>query len=75
METSTWMADTDTAITENWKDRALRAERKLRAIELVMICANDIVAAWPRMTIRTISSMANRMDTLRQALEHANKQV
>lgn len=52
-----------------WKARAEQAEEKLKALELVILCANDIVKAWPSMTIRLIGAMTNRVDTLRQALE------
>ena len=51
------------------KARAEAAEKKLEALELVIICANDIVKAWPSMAIRTIGTMTNRVDTLKQALE------
>lgn len=39
--------------------------------ELVLICAQDIVAAWPTLTMRTMGQMTKRIDTLRQALEAA----
>jgi hypothetical protein len=38
-------------------------------LELVLICARDIVKAWPQMTIRNKAQMSEYMDTLRQALE------
>jgi hypothetical protein len=41
------------------------------ALELVLVCARDIVAAWPTLTFRTMGTMTNRIDTLRQALEAA----
>lgn len=41
------------------------------SLELVMICAKDIVEAWPKTTMRTLGEMTKRMDTLRQALEQA----
>jgi hypothetical protein len=41
------------------------------AMDLVLICAQDIVNAWPALTMRTLGTMTNRIDTLRQALEAA----
>jgi hypothetical protein len=45
-----------------------RIVSRQEALELVMVCAQDIVDAWPKLTFRTIGSMSNRIDTLRQAL-------
>ena len=47
------------------------ADRKLEALQLVLICAQDIVKAWPALTMRTLGTMTNRIDTLKQALEAA----
>lgn len=63
---------------DNDLKRALIAEADTRnqeeeAIELALLCAKDIVNAWPQTTIRTLSEMTKRMDTLRQALEAAGK--
>ena len=44
---------------------------KREARELALICARDIVAAWPTLTFRTMGTMTNRIDTLKQALEAA----
>lgn len=44
---------------------------KIDADELVLICAQDIVNAWPTLTMRTMGEMTKRIDTLRQALEAA----
>jgi hypothetical protein len=41
--------------------------------ELVFICAQDIVKAWPDLSIRTLGQMTKRIDTLRQALEAAKR--
>lgn len=43
------------------------------AIELVLICAQDIVDAWPELTMRKLGEMTKRVDTLKQALEAARK--
>jgi hypothetical protein len=47
--------------------------RDREAMDLILICARDIVNAWPKTTIRTLGEMTKRMDTLRQALEAAGK--
>lgn len=47
--------------------------KQLAALELVVICAQDIVAAWPETTMRTLSNMTKRVDTLRQALAEVTK--
>lgn len=47
--------------------------RDHKAMEMIFICARDIVNAWPQTTIRTLSEMTKRMDTLRQALEAVGK--
>jgi hypothetical protein len=47
--------------------------KQLAALELVVICAQDIVAAWPETTMRTLGNMTKRVDTLRQALAEVAK--
>lgn len=55
-------------------DPAFFGERQnSEAMDLVLICAQDIVDAWPQTTIRTLGQMTKRMDTLRQALEALKK--
>jgi hypothetical protein len=46
---------------------------RLEELELVIVCARDIVNAWPDLSIRTLGQMTKRIDTLRQALEAAKK--
>lgn len=58
---------------EDWKSRALKAEAKLKSLELVVICAKDIVDTWPRLTLRMLATMTNSIDTLRQALKESEK--
>ena len=50
-----------------------KAKKKQEALELVVVCATDIVNAWPKTTMRTLADMTKRMDILRQALEEAAK--
>lgn len=52
-----------------WKERALKAEKRISNLDLVLVCAKDIVNAWPGLTIRMLGSMTNRIDTLKQALQ------
>ena len=54
------------------KDRKVVADQA-EAIELALICAQDIVDAWPELSIRKLAEMTKRVDTLRQALEGAKK--
>jgi hypothetical protein len=41
------------------------------ALQLALVCAQDIVNAWPTLTMRTLGTMTKRIDTLKQALEAA----
>lgn len=50
---------------------AQQEKTRTEALALVFICAQDIVDAWPTMTMRTISQMTKRIETLRQALAAA----
>lgn len=54
-------------------DRAARADQRAEALDLVLICAQDIVDAWPELTMRKLGEMTKRVDTLRQALEATRK--
>lgn len=47
--------------------------KNTEALELVLICAKDIVDAWPQVTLRTLGQMTKRIETLRQALEAVSK--
>ena len=51
----------------------LQKKKYQEAVELILICAQDIVNAWPTLTMRTLGTMTNRIDTLRQALEATQK--
>jgi hypothetical protein len=46
---------------------------KQEAVELLVAYAQDIVDAWPNLTMRTLSTMTARVNTLRQALEEVKK--
>lgn len=58
-------------IQERARVRRQEEQNHKEALDLVLICAQDIVDAWPKMTMRTLADMTKRMDTLRQALEAA----
>jgi hypothetical protein len=60
-------------IKEIQDEKRLRNDARKMAMELILICARDIVDAWPHTTMRTLGNMTKRMDTLRQALEAAGK--
>lgn len=57
----------------DWQARALKAEARLEALELVSLYANDIVKIWPNFTLRMVSSMTEKINTLKQAIERAKE--
>jgi hypothetical protein len=63
------IARTASSVIDELKGLLKAAEKKLDEQQLALICAQDIVAAWPTVTLRTMGQMTNRIDTLRQALE------
>jgi hypothetical protein len=48
-------------------------EKRKEALELLFVCVQDIVDAWPKITMRTLGQMTTRIETLKQALEEARK--
>jgi hypothetical protein len=54
-------------------DRTLDERVRKEALELVILCAQDIVDGWPTLTFRTIGNMTKKVDTLKQALEAVKK--
>jgi hypothetical protein len=50
--------------------KVIQAAHRLQNMELIIICAKDIIAFWPKMTLKNLSSMTKMIDTLRQAVEH-----
>jgi len=63
----------DNDYTKYLSEMTDRQNARDEAMELVLICAQDIVAAWPETTMRTLGNMTKRVDTLRQALEEMAK--
>lgn len=63
----------DNDYTKYLSEMTDRQNARDEAMELVLICAQDIVAAWPETTMRTLGNMTKRVDTLRQALEEMVK--
>lgn len=55
----------------DWKERALKAEAKLEAYQLVASYAKDVIDFWPSLTFRTIRIMIPKMDALKEALNLA----
>ena len=60
---------TDQITERRVKFEIAQRKHQKEAIELVLICAKDIVDAWPTLTFRTLVSMTKRIDTLAQALK------
>ena len=48
-------------------------KQKEEALQLVIVCATDIVNAWPTVTLRTLWSMTNKIDILKQAVNEYKK--
>ena len=46
---------------------------KQEALHLIVVCATDIVNAWPTLTLRMLGSMTNKIDTLKQAVNEYKK--
>lgn len=69
VKTNTGEIVTVTEVSQSWRDRALAAEKRLENLDLVLICAQDLVKMWPTVTIRTLGTVTKAIDTLRQALE------
>lgn len=51
-----------------WMQRALEAEAKLEALQLVASYAKDVIDYWPSMSFKTIRIMIPKMDALKEAL-------
>ena len=49
------------------------AKNREESLELVLLCAQDIVDGWPALTFRTIGGMTKKVDTLKQALEFVKR--
>ena len=52
----------------SWKARAIKAEANLEAYQLITLYANDIIAMWPKFTLRTIGTMTGYIESLKQAV-------
>jgi hypothetical protein len=61
----------DQEIKDAFESIAKVMDAQKEARQLALICAQDIVEAWPTLTMRTLGSMTKRMETLKQALEAA----
>lgn len=46
---------------------------KQEALQLVVVCATDIVNVWPTVTLRMLGSITNKIDTLKQAINEYKK--
>lgn len=55
------------------RGRAENVEPHKESLELLFVCVQDIVDAWPKITMRTLGQMTARIDTLRQALKEVRK--
>lgn len=55
----------------NWQARALKAEARVEALELVALYARDVIHMWPQFTLRTIGNMTSLINTMQQAINRA----
>jgi hypothetical protein len=67
------IADAAMGVISDLSDKLVKAKNKSDDVDLVLICAQDIVNAWPELTMRKLGEMTKRVDTLRQALEATRK--
>lgn len=51
------------------QDEAVKDSSNVEALRLVVSYAQDIVDAWPKMTLRTLGQMTNRIKALKEALD------
>lgn len=64
----------DTAVNlkdmlQELQSEAVKDSSNAEAIQLVLSYAQDIVEAWPTMTLRTLWKMTTKVEALKQALE------
>lgn len=55
----------------NWQARALKAEARVEALELVVLYAKDVIAMWPKFTLRSFDNMTSIINTMQQAINRA----
>jgi hypothetical protein len=44
-------------------------EKRVEALEMIASYAQDVVAYWPKMSIRTVNIMAGKVNGLKEALD------
>lgn len=54
-----------------WKERALKAEARLEALDWLVACAEEVTNAWPLKSMRTLGTMCASMDLLKEAASKA----
>lgn len=54
-----------------WKERALKAEARLEALDWLVACSEEVTTMFPKMTMRTLGSMCKSIDLLRDAASKA----
>ncbi len=55
------------------EQRAINAENRLEAYELLTLYVNDIIAAWPKVTMRTLWTITDKISTLKQIVDEIKK--
>jgi len=55
------------------EQRVLKAEQKLETFELLTLYVNDIINAWPKVTMRTLWTITDKIATLKQIVDDLGK--
>ncbi|CAB4196945.1 hypothetical protein UFOVP1290_465 [uncultured Caudovirales phage] len=51
------------------EQRAIKAEKRLESVELLVLYANDIVNLWPTITMRTLWKITDKVSSLKECLK------
>lgn len=52
-----------------FEQRAIKAEKRLESMELLVLYANDIVDLWPTITMRTLWKITDKVSSLKECLK------
>jgi len=55
------------------EQRAIKAEQKLETFELLTLYVKDIINAWPKVTMRTLWTITDKIATLKQIVDDLGK--
>lgn len=55
------------------EQRAIKAETKLESFELLQLYVSDMIEAWPKVTMRTLWTITDKIATLKQIVAELKK--